>query len=124
MTDSAPTAQDVATTGNHTPGPWHSTQELDEGRFYILTEDGSYIANVDMAGLDPRCESDARLIAAAPDLLAALEGLLNVTNSLEVLGEWSALDINHKHARLERLKVDAALITARKAIREANGLSQ
>jgi len=56
----------------HTPGPWSAipdSGEDHEGDWYILTDDEEAIAT----GLS---ESDARLIAAAPDLLAACKAIL------------------------------------------------
>ena len=56
-----------------TPGPWFAAATPNIGRPMITDKDGWTIA--------PRIEnvSDARLIAAAPDLLAALDELLRVT---------------------------------------------
>lgn len=53
-----------------TPGPWFAAATPNIGRPMITDKDGWTIA--------PRIEnvSDARLIAAAPDLLAALQALL------------------------------------------------
>lgn len=70
----------------HTPGPWSADadNESDLGEFTIRTSDGDYVADVrnpycdyDMqvayvASDDCRIEADARLIAAAPELLAEL----------------------------------------------------
>jgi hypothetical protein len=48
--------------------PWHNLTA-------IVDRNGHTLANVVTKG--PKGEANARLIAAAPDLLAALEGLLN-----------------------------------------------
>ncbi len=63
----------------HTPGPWHVDAQ------YICRADGVAIADVwqsmEVSGEDT--EANARLIAAAPDLLTALEELLPyVTGSM------------------------------------------
>ena len=63
----------------HTPGPW----ELEAGRCFRTQSGTFYLAY----GSDPKTsaphfksptelDANARLIAAAPDLLAALEGIL------------------------------------------------
>lgn len=59
-------------TRTHTPGPWHIT---DEGSQIVIQTFAPHpigtLARVYRT--DKRAHSDARLIAAAPDLLAALE---------------------------------------------------
>ncbi len=58
----------------HTPGPWHIEGQdiVDDNRLWLITRtistDDEAIAAVD--------EANARLIAAAPDLLAALKQLV------------------------------------------------
>jgi len=54
---------------DHTPGPWDAVFE--DGRWLILSEKyGHRHATADR-------EADARLIAAAPDLYQALQGMLS-----------------------------------------------
>ena len=59
----------------HTPGPWHySTSE--HGVIDVFADDGAcHIATVDTENIDEikYAKADARLIAAAPELLRALE---------------------------------------------------
>jgi hypothetical protein len=58
---------------NHTPGPWLA-RELISGHWQVVQDDSAQqIAGVYATAGD---SSNARLIAAAPDLLAALEGIL------------------------------------------------
>lgn len=61
---------------NHTPGPWYALSEgiTDSAIGYraIVDSDGVTVCNP-----SPMGEANARLIAAAPDLLAALQGLMN-----------------------------------------------
>lgn len=58
----------------HTPGPWRVAD-----RFYILLDDdvACEVAKVCDENIDDdmlgQCDADARLIAAAPELLAALK---------------------------------------------------
>ncbi|WP_127677238.1 hypothetical protein [Sinorhizobium meliloti] len=61
----------------HTPGPWIPT----------LCDDGAWMVNTDgdiiVVG-DNLSETDARLIAAAPDLLAALKMMVELYNYANV----------------------------------------
>lgn len=60
----------------HTPGPWNVLPaENEQGGFDIDSEYGYHIAET-IGGLDYEEEANARLIAAAPDLLEALIRLL------------------------------------------------
>ncbi|MDP3627121.1 MAG: hypothetical protein Q8S12_11015 [Hydrogenophaga sp.] len=78
-------------TAQHTPGPWH--WESDEvkgdptGRVrYQVVALGKTVTRVyysSYEGGQTNAEADARLIAAAPDLLAALVNLLNDTQHAE-----------------------------------------
>lgn len=54
----------------HTPGPWHLFE-----RNSLCIESAS--GNVALCNLARNSEADAKLIAAAPDLLAALTSLLS-----------------------------------------------
>jgi hypothetical protein len=59
----------------HTPGPW--VAELDESPLFVKPSSMSYPVICDMVPRDADCftqedEANARLIAAAPDLLEAL----------------------------------------------------
>lgn len=56
---------------NHTPGPWFTEATSKIGHVAICDSDGFTICNPSPMGAD-----NARLIAAAPDLLAAVHGLL------------------------------------------------
>ncbi len=64
----------------HTPGPWRLSLETTRGEFgtnkVIRDSRNTYIAEVRSAGFN-----DARLIAAAPELLSTLQVLLE--NTLE-----------------------------------------
>lgn len=56
----------------HTPGPWRIGQDK---ALIVAGPHGLHIARAAQVGM-PNCEANARLIAAAPDLLAALRMLL------------------------------------------------
>ena len=58
----------------HTPGPWRSESP------YVSAPSGEHrkmVADCDQYLSDDECEANTRLIAAAPELLAALEGLMH-----------------------------------------------
>ena len=74
----------------HTPGPWAIGLQVDNERAQIITADGEHLCYVEQYPVLP----NARLIAAAPDLLAALEAAQNQR------GDWLAL-------------VDAAILRAK-----------
>ena len=69
---------------NHTPGPWASHKD------YVLDQYGNKVAVAcpgrHLGQGDPL--ANARLIAAAPELLAALEGLVSARKAGFYSGEW------------------------------------
>ena len=69
---------DTHTRTQHTPGPWAIGDVQDDVSPYPVLAAGIPVANVPYRG---PCEAqdwaDARLIAAAPDLLAALEQIVD-----------------------------------------------
>jgi hypothetical protein len=73
----------MAETVKHTPGPWHVDPKSPEESFFedvnVLRHDGLAVAVCVQNGdiLPPEPEANARLIAAAPDLLVALADLLH-----------------------------------------------
>ena len=64
--------------GKHTPGPWscEDSPHKREWSHWIHTEDPSEFVGAISTG--PNEEANAHLIAAAPDLLEALQGLLGM----------------------------------------------
>jgi len=62
---------------SYTPGPWKTAQRTTRGEFvtetHIYSANGSHIAEVRPNQID----ANARLIAAAPDLLEALNGIMS-----------------------------------------------
>ncbi len=70
-----------SSTASHTPGPWvvargriNCSGEFGYGAITTDEDEPWYIAKVESL---PREEANARLIAAAPDMLAALQRLVN-----------------------------------------------
>jgi hypothetical protein len=71
----------------HTPGPWEAipdSREDSEGDWYVIAPDEDVIT----LGLS---EPDAALIAAAPDLLAALKGLVGLADEGAMFSDRIAL---------------------------------
>lgn len=67
----------------HTPGPWTASQYLDDGRWGVVTQGNGIV--VSLRSRSPSeatlSEADARLIAAAPTLLAALQAIADAVQS-------------------------------------------
>lgn len=60
----------------HTPGPWHVCDMITNAA-HVASKSGFVIAAVGGNGAYERAQpANARLIAAAPDMLAALEAIL------------------------------------------------
>lgn len=73
----------------HTPGPWHVSDKNASGNVsedYLFIEPGIAVIERKVAGQDANDMPDARLIAAAPELLAALERMTSVARSANEIG--------------------------------------
>lgn len=57
----------------HTPGPWKSEAEENNEYYDIVAEDGQIVTTVQHGDNILQIEDNARLIAAAPDMLAVLQ---------------------------------------------------
>lgn len=64
----------------HTPGPWHVGNDFEAGIGRGWFVSGSGFVRANMVGPVDACEANARLIAAAPDLLDALREALHEIN--------------------------------------------
>lgn len=62
----------------HTPGPWFTAATSRIGHAYIVDADGFTIAEP-----SPMGEANARLIAAAPELLAALQAIMDDPDAVD-----------------------------------------
>lgn len=114
---------------NFTPGPWSvGATDPDTAEIEIVSEGRPYVCLALPGAVDGRTEANARLIAAAPDLREALQGLLDdviglMRESEGVAGlhlngdvaDWASLD---EGGRFERLSNMSA---ARAAIAKATG---
>lgn len=104
-------------TAKHTPGPWAmDDRQAGDCYAYVLPESGgilSKICRVDISG-DSYGQSiaDARLIAAAPDLLEALQALF--ANML-------AQDLANEAKRPTEGEFIACMVAANAAIAKATG---
>ena len=95
----------------HTPGPWVASP-FGDCAYEIVNEVGTAIAEVDGAHEDSaRIEANANLIAAAPELLAAL---LALADRVAVVIESDADDGKPEDAEL-RTAWDAAGVAIAKA---------
>ena len=64
-------------TSQHTPGPWTFTDDPEYNCFYVDAQNGAIgVADVVRLPVKDQGLANARLIAAAPDLLDALQDLL------------------------------------------------
>ena len=66
--------------GQHTPGPWTVNDGEIVGGGFVL---GMVYGAISDVGSDHECHANARLIAAAPDLLAALKAMMDVQDSTD-----------------------------------------
>jgi len=67
---------------NHTPGPWQVAGQHEEhgaGGVILSVPKDKFIAGLSVAIYGEESKANARLIAAAPDLLAALERIAGFT---------------------------------------------
>lgn len=111
MTPTHPTQASVGEV-RHTPGPWHAAQYPRSHAWHVTRTPGNArgdICNV-LAGLgaqlDEQVAANARLIAAAPDMLAAL---FDCRRALEIANFTQELAV-----------VDAAIARATSLPNEAN----
>jgi hypothetical protein len=74
-------------TQKHTDGPWHITKENTAQHFFTFIKVRDAHDGV-IAGMHVNDEANARLIAAAPDLLAALKKVLTMTEGVAPLGSF------------------------------------
>jgi hypothetical protein len=98
----------------HTPGPWNWHAQGDANDYCLLTSGARWIISFRQNGEKLYGEqlANAQLIAAAPDLLAALE---NVT------AELSQLHSHHHPACEGGCPTVEYIMRARQAIAQANG---
>ena len=97
----------------HTPGPWR----LDSP--YVSAPSGEHrkiVADCDQYFSDDECEANTRLIAAAPELLAALEQALAVIASDEMRAACDMADLHgmpYRGPTVDRAAMRALIAKAR-----------
>lgn len=89
----------------HTPGRWEigPHQRIISGGWSIRIADGSAIAYV-LGEKNPELQANARLIAAAPELLEALKQIVDAADG----GGWNQLDASFLKARAAIAKATGA----------------
>lgn len=73
-----------------TPGPWTYGDD-ENGDCFVFIPDGHNLCFGDMETTDGCCWANARLIAAAPDLLEALKNLSEACWAADIEGDLSSL---------------------------------
>jgi hypothetical protein len=92
----------------HTPGPWTASQYMDTPDWGVITDENRVVV-----GLSSRITADdARLIAAAPDLLQALIHLVIESESVQDMDDAA---VNRNFGQ--------AIENALKALKRAKGQS-
>lgn len=91
----------------HTPGPWNVFCAANAAftRHPLIVSDAGEVAKATWAGSEQQTNANARLIAAAPDLLAALQMVNRI---------WS-------HDQTANLAPDSPVAIVRAAIAKATG---
>ena len=104
----------TVTQTTHTPGPW-VTGEYNE-KSYIEAVDGGMVVIVGCIYQNPKREANARLIVAAPDLLAACEAIMDAFVHVEgdIKGNKARTDIFRQCVNMRRA-VDSARIAIEQA---------
>jgi len=74
--------QSTMTNAKHTKGPWKYALNVGPTKALIVEADGSTVVECSNRVHDSRFEANARLIAAAPELLAALTTLADVAGRI------------------------------------------
>jgi len=105
----------------HTPGPWE-LDEGDDGDNFTIRADGEFVTRLTKSRYtddrrDPEAYANAALIAAAPDMLAALAAIVKGADS-EPDGDY-LVGMNLGYVAIHRRKIEAA----RAAIARAEGRS-
>lgn len=68
----------------HTPGPWHNLQGFNKEGLFVCEEIEPNICEMTSSRSIEETQANARLIAAAPELLEALKGMLEWSRRVTV----------------------------------------
>ena len=80
---------------NHTPGPWFQGNKEGRKKPTVSTKRGGTIAM--LAGVSVQTDANARLIAAAPDLLGAVEAFVSYEGNPD-FAKWAKIVDNARAA--------------------------
>lgn len=83
MSHTNSTPKPEANMSDHTPGPWHIVTD-EHGNTEIITDSRPYICTVAPGKCEDVTVANARLIAAAPELLEALMSILDYAPEMEL----------------------------------------
>lgn len=84
----------------HTQGEWKHTIEKDGMLINdVIKNKNQYLATIHVTGPEEEWKANAKLIAAAPDLLDALNQLMHV---YETKGQLLAFDVNIARQAIEK----------------------
>jgi hypothetical protein len=103
-----PGAQPVPA-ATHTPGPWHVTNGTPvPAQYYDIRDDcGDVLCRTNSNTPRPISTANARLIASAPALLAALEKILE-GDTAGWRETWSFADVIQEHYKIARAALQLA----------------
>lgn len=123
----------------HTPGPWEASPPLEGRCQWNITAGGPYdpskgarrrigfVGNTAAPRILPDLEANARLIAAAPDLLEALEQAVKIIKEhvpIDALGIDSSGDLQEAHLTFSWPILEEHLHYMGKALAKAKPLEQ
>ncbi len=93
---------------SHTPGPWHTGNIV--GERYVFAADGYAVADATVyhRNHDDQHIANARLIAAAPELLEALETMVAYSDKLIADGHY-----DYREPRVQELYDMCAAVIAK-----------
>lgn len=119
----------TTTKASHTPGPWHTATaaRLDNvgGRDVAVVDQANYIIaeafEIVGHGEHRSAEANARLIAAAPDLLEAATKVNNILAALQHACDDGNGTYEDLYAMCKQLFSDGAAMSLCKAIAKARG---
>jgi hypothetical protein len=103
-----PDAQPVPA-ATHTPGPWHVTNGTPvPAQYYDIRDDcGDVLCRTNINTPRPISTANARLIASAPALLAALERIA-AGDTMADRETWSLADVIQEHYKIARAALQLA----------------
>jgi hypothetical protein len=108
------------TNAKHTPGPWAVTADRDDcdGLSVIQQQSGGLICLVESTlGQAVADEANARLIAAAPEMLAELAGLSAIWTNAEFGSEV----MDYLETRIHAIRATITKATGKAALRQRAG---